>query len=313
MADKLPDNKGTDEKKLQELESELQQLEQRAQKELKNQDTKQTGGQATGQQTPPQNKQTAPQQQQPAASNQNEQTSPPPTNQAPPPPPQGSGEGGGSRKIMWISLAVLAIALVGVGGFFLGQRVSQPAKTPLPTPVVTATPTPEPTANWETYTSSELGFRIKQPSEVEVQFDEANQTVSFMQFGPTQREGTEFYDGISLSFRSGSLEGSTLMEFVESAAQEIRDSGVSEVTMEPTPTTVAGLQGYTMQVRGLGEFTYYYLPVGTDRYLEIVDATQDPESQGFEETVEMMLSTLEVQVVTIQESPTPTASPSAGM
>lgn len=292
MPDNLPNQATTEDAKLKELEQELHELEQRAQGEM-NESSRQ-------QPTPtvaavPQNPATGtPQAQSPQETSGDQK-----------------GEAGnkGARAVMWVAVILLLLSVVGAAGYFFGMRSAPPVATPTPTTTPTPTPTQIPTSGWETYTD-DAGWSIKYPKGLEVT---ENAVVTFLMFGPTQKEGTEFYDGISLTIRSGALGGETLRAFVDDKAQEIGDDPLSEVTAGPTQTTVANLSGYRLTATGLGTFEYYYLPLGASGYLEIVDATQDPTGEGFAGMVEAMLTSIEVTSVSLVPSPTAraTATPSA--
>ncbi|MGI5827644.1 MAG: hypothetical protein ACOX6V_01325 [Patescibacteria group bacterium] len=216
--------------------------------------------------------------------------------------------------IILITLAI--IVLIGIGVYLSqngvgGNGVTTPSPTPTPvgsptlspsptatsgdalSPDLTPTPTPDEVAEWELFSSEDIGFRILYPPEVRVERP-TDDTVSFIQFGPTQRTGTEFYDGISLAFDSGSLGDMTLQEFVQQRVQSLQDNPVVEEITESQPITVASYQGYTFEVTSLGTRSYIFLPQGEDRYLEIVNNTEDPTGQGFEETIDTMLSTLRI-------------------
>ena len=302
MDDNLPNQNQPDDSKLKELEKELQQLEKQAQGELNQQQEPQKSvsqepevvtSPTPVQQTPLQTK--AP-------------SIPPQTVKAKPDKTGGSGGSKGVKSILWISLVILLLSLVGAAGYYLGT-----SKAPTPTPTAQPTPTVSPestsTAEWEIH-ESDKGWSMRYPEGVEVT---ENRAVSFMMFGSTQKEGTEFYDGISLTVRSGALGGLTLKEFVDDKVTEIENDAVSQVVSGPTAVTLSTYSGYRLTTTGFGTFEYYYLPLGETGYLEIIDATQDPEKIGFEETVKMMLNSIVVSDVLLSPSPSPTvtATPSA--
>lgn len=310
MDDNLPNQQGADDRKLQELENELQELEKRARGQLN-----QAGDSPTAApQTQPHTQQVArqPQPQTPQA-----QTPEPPVPLSNVQPPKGvpnetqDSSGGGMRTVMWIALVIFLLALVGAGGYYLGMRGTSQSPTPTP---VSQTPSPSPTVSpvsgWETL-ENETGWSIRYPEEVEVS---ENGATSFIQFGPTQEEGTEFYDGISVTIRTGALGGMTLGDFVDEQIIDIENDPISEVSNGPSEVVVAGLEGYRFTTTGLGTFEYYYLPMGETSYLEVIDATQDPTGQGFENTVQMMLDTIEIGI-SLGPSPSPSvsASPSVGI
>ena len=89
-----------------------------------------------------------------------EPASPPPAPPQPVPPsppvettPQGTGK---SQIVLWIGIALLVLALVAVGAYYLGTRKTTPEATPelYPTEIPTATPTTQPPSPQPTATSS---------------------------------------------------------------------------------------------------------------------------------------------------------------
>jgi len=71
-------------------------------------------------------------------------------------------------KILGGVLGILILAGAVFGAYKFGQRQVQPSPQPTPAPGVVATPTPDPTANWETYMNTTLGYSVKYPSGWEV-------------------------------------------------------------------------------------------------------------------------------------------------
>ncbi len=69
-------------------------------------------------------------------------------------------------KTLSIGLGVVGIGiLIGIGGYFLGAKKSQP---PVQKIVVSPTPTPDPTANWNTYADDQENFLFKYPAEAKI-------------------------------------------------------------------------------------------------------------------------------------------------
>jgi hypothetical protein len=214
-----------------------------------------------------------------------------------------------SSPVIWIVVILFVLALLALGGYIVYTRgLFSLGRKEATGPVVTVTPTQavDETAGWQLYTNSEIGFSIKHPNDVEVNEDSVNKSVSLVKFGATQVEGTEFYDGISLSIKAGSLSQMSLKQFVDTVG---KDDPAAEVVSGPEAITVAGMSGYKLTVSGLGEFDYYYFPKGADGYLEVVDYTQDPGQTGFAETVTLIMESL--TVISTTPTPTTTASPSA--
>ena len=111
-----------------------------------------------------------------------------------------------SKTLIIIAVVFFVLSLAGIGFYYLGlKKVSKETTeipTPIPTMISTPTATADPTENWKTFTSPEK-FSLKYPLDAKVQ--ENGSIVSLGIWGPTQKEGTEFYDGISLSFKIGNL------------------------------------------------------------------------------------------------------------
>lgn len=162
-----------------------------------------------------------------------------------------------------------------------------------PSPTPTPLPSESETAGWETITSKDHGFSIQHPPEVEVQ--ETVDGVHFMLFDSDQEEGEEFLDGVNLIFRSGFLEGRTLEEFAEERREELLEQKVVEEVSDVQRTKLANLTGFNFDVKSLVSITHIYLPRGENQYLEIINATADPNDQGYKRTADKMLSTLKVE------------------
>ncbi len=165
--------------------------------------------------------------------------------------------------------------------------------TPTPSPANEVSPLPTVTDDtWQVFESESLGIRMEYPENVNQETREGQ--VVFVKAGPSQTANTEFYDGISLTFRRGALEtGQTLRELAESTLEDLREMQSAEGENEIETFILAGRTGYRYTVETLGKHTYMYLPVGDGEYLEVIDSTTDPTSQGFEATVDRMLSTVE--------------------
>jgi hypothetical protein len=212
-------------------------------------------------------------------------------------------------KVVPVIIIVLVLILLGVGGFFLWQTMNQQQEGNVisptqSTPSVAAAKTIDPMADWKTYVSSESGFMLKHPSQVAVSVHretaEAVTTV-FTLVGPTQRENTEFFDGISLQFTTGELGDKTLEALVTDKANDVKAHAA--ITKDVALVSVSGINGYSFAAEGVGNITYIYLPDG-GAYIQIADLTEDPTNQGFKQIVSDMLATLTFT----HEDPMPTYS-----
>lgn len=212
---------------------------------------------------------------------------------------------GKTVKIL-IALAVLTIA-VAIGAYvYFTSRGPQSSEDQAPTPTeipITPTPTevlssPTPTAtssaipeDWETYSSTETGFSLSHPPDMEISTNQDG-SISFSKLGPTQTEGTELFDGISLNIESGDLSENSFSTFVENRHEEAQDSPVSEIG-ELTEGTLDGKTTYQYIETGLGVFTHIYIPFEENSYVHVSLLVEDPSGQGFEETAEKIISSID--------------------
>jgi hypothetical protein len=197
------------------------------------------------------------------------------------------------KKIIILSVLLLAV-LVGVVTYVIGYSrpeiiVIMPSSAPVPVIADRSIEVPD---DWQTLVSEEHTFSIQHPPTIQV--DRLEDGVRFFQLGPTQQEGTEVYDALALTFSSGSLMGTPLQLHAELRHEESRRNPIIESVGSIMPVVINEYPGYWYTIRSLGTFTQTYLPNGTNRYLLITDGTVDPTNQGFEEMVNMMLSTLQV-------------------
>lgn len=200
------------------------------------------------------------------------------------------------RFIPWLLFGVTALGLVGYIGYTYGGKKLE--TMPIDTSgdqsqTVALNPTSAPSNQlvsptqvaWTKYSGNR--YSVMYPGQVEFQIQ--GDTAVLTQWGPTQKQGTEFYDGISLSFKSASLDGKTIKEQADKRAAEM--GGVFE-TSPVSETKVGSFSGYKFNVKGYAEADYYYLDLGTNTYLELVNGTKDPTNVGFPSLVEQILATL---------------------
>ena len=208
-----------------------------------------------------------------------------------------------SNKWLLISLAIFALAVLGVVGFFAYQnyQLKEPviskkdapisSPTPMPTEVLSPTPTIGATANWLSYADESVCYTFKYPQEITFKIRPEEKIIHLSLWGPTQKQDTEFYDGISLSF-SFPLEigGAALSDYVDSQIEESKQHG--EILKSKETITINGINGYTYTSQGLGTFQNIFLQ-SPDKTctVEITNATADPSNQGYQKTVDKILST----------------------
>ena len=214
-----------------------------------------------------------------------------------------------SKPLLPITLAVLPLLLLGVISFLVYQNLnlkktqtketSVPSPTSIPTPSPNPTlsppssspsllPTVDPSADWKTHSSST--YEIKYPTDFTFHLAEAS-TAILQKWGPTQKEGTELYDGISLSFEPREI-STTLANFTSSLIKGIEDPGMAEITEGPKSISLNNYQGLTFTEEGLGTFQHIILEKGSgSAFIHITFSISDPGNQGFEQIKNQILST----------------------
>lgn len=149
---------------------------------------------------------------------------------------------------------------------------------------------------WEMYQSEETGISIEYPGEMTINEggEAPNETaaVRFSLWGPTQTADTELFDGIMVSVARGTHEGD-LRSYVEEQVEQARDLG--EVTEPLATTTIAGRSALTYTASTLGVYTNTYVSLGSGTFLRVSALHPDPTGQGFADTVDRMLETLEIR------------------
>ncbi len=204
-----------------------------------------------------------------------------------------------SKPLLPITLAVLPLLLLGVTSFLLYQNLNlkktQTKETSVPIPTLSPPssspsllPTVDPSADWKTHSSST--YEIKYPTDFTFHLAEAS-TAILQKWGPTQKEGTELYDGISLSFEPREI-STTLTNFTNSLIKGIEDQGMVEITEDPKSISLNNYQGLTFTEEGLGTFQHIILEKGSDSaFIHITFSISDPGNQGFEQIKNQILST----------------------
>jgi hypothetical protein len=207
----------------------------------------------------------------------------------------------------FFALAVVVVLAQNNEAFQKGPRIS-------PSPAVDVNPTFEPEApdsvggeepqeasqsqevtGSKTFTSQTMGLSLVYPSDLRLTNNSPTE-VRFFKAGPTQQQGTEIYDGISVTFQTGTYSQAAFADFVKAQQQKVQEDGVSTITSPTKPVTIAGISGYEFSSRGLGDFRHIYLPKGERDYVYIVDSTVDPQNKSnFKTTVSRMLNSITIE------------------
>lgn len=142
----------------------------------------------------------------------------------------------------------------------------------------------------ETFADPDYPFTFQYPADVEVEareYEDLGVTIVTVQkIGPTQQDATEFYDGLSLSFTVRDLTGQTLDAYVDQQMEQSKEVG--EILQGKEATTFNSLPALRYTTQGLGIFENLYIQQG-DEVIKILNMTQDPTNQGFQEEAELIL------------------------
>jgi len=151
-------------------------------------------------------------------------------------------------------------------------------------------PTPNPVENWDAYVTSD--FLVKYPQNAILDHYKDG-TLNLSVQGPTQTGATELFDGFAITFQPKSTSDAP-EDFVEKLINETENSGVGKITKNPEPYTLNNYEGVGYVEEGLG--TYQHILIGSDnnkRLILISILVADPGNQGFQDTVDQILSTFE--------------------
>lgn len=144
---------------------------------------------------------------------------------------------------------------------------------------------------WETYTNERLRVKINYPSEMTISSESGG--IKFVFMGPTQGIGTELYDGIIFYIFRESYEENSLREFAEAQIEEEKKYETT-ITQELEEWTLGKLDGYFFEVEGLGTFTNIIIDAGQGEAIKVTYLAPGSQDQGYQDTVNKMLSTLEL-------------------
>jgi hypothetical protein len=204
------------------------------------------------------------------------------------------------EKIRTLLIIIVSI-LIGVFGYMVYQSTINkplvPAQNKIIEPSVTSEPIISPLQaepsqiTWPTYSSTPLGFSINHPDDLQPKKQE--ETIVFSKWGPSQKEATEFYDGISLTFSAGFYNG-TFESLVNQQLEEVKNWPTFVSATNIKALVMAGKEAYSFEAVTMGKATYYFIKKNQTEYFKIVDATNDPTSQGFNEVITRMLESLKL-------------------
>lgn len=162
-------------------------------------------------------------------------------------------------------------------------------EVPLASP--SASPLTDPVAGWLTFRSEDAGYSLSYPPDYDFE-TQSDGSRTLTKWGPTQQANTEFYDGVSLRFLSGTYPTGSLFDFVQTQAEALRIEPVITTVSPVSPAQIGRLSGWQYFAESTGITKNLYFPIDANRFLFITDATQDPTGRGFASVVSQILATL---------------------
>lgn len=173
-------------------------------------------------------------------------------------------------------LIILAVAGALAAGWYWGVPIYQERSATYVIP-----------SDWENYSNPDIGFMIRHDPDLQLAA-RGKTDVSFYKWGPTQVEGTEVYDGMSISFRKTALDSS----FEAYANEQIGlFEQVGEITEPLHDLKVNGIPAKSFKASSLGDFTIIFVPIDDKNIIEIGYLVPDPGNLGFQNTIDKILST----------------------
>lgn len=202
-------------------------------------------------------------------------------------------------NFLTILLSILLLVSLSVAGYFayqvqnLTKQVNELKSKPNPTAISNPTQTPvsveDPTVDWKIYNNSIFSF--KYPTDLDLSTEEGNR-VLISKWGPTQQEGQEFHDGISLYFDPREL-GISAKDYLQTKIDEIENAGVSTIEKKLSEVTVGQYKGYSFVSSGLTTTETIAVESNSGIIVVITNATSDPGNVGFAPVADQILSTFE--------------------
>jgi hypothetical protein len=260
------------------------------------------------------------------------EVNPPPKTASTPPPPPPPKKPQARRSLLFPVIIVLIVAVIGIIAYFWGQPIRQrlanltqqtestPTPAPTETPAATActlealicpdgssvgrvgpncefAPCPSPatpavnTQNWDTLQTT--SFTLRYPEDFRI--EEEGSSYILTKAGPTQRAGTELYDGVAIIINWHDLDGASLSEYVDQHLAATKNDGISTVVRGKEPITIGQYQGYSYVIEGLGQFTKNFIvKEGSNQALQIEYLVADDNNQGYQRVVDQVLASIQL-------------------
>ncbi len=206
-------------------------------------------------------------------------------------------------KFHWI-LITLIILIFGAFLFVIYQNQQLKKQISSPPVIFTSTPSPSVPA-WKKFTSST--YQVSYPSDLIVN-EEPGSVLIISKWGPTQKEGTELFDGFSLSFQPREISNTPLLNYVQAKIEEIRQVGESKIITGPDPVNINNYSGYSYISEGLGRYKIIILESSDKKLFMVISViVADPGKFGFQSMADEILATFRFVNPDIQPTSKPTS------
>jgi len=148
------------------------------------------------------------------------------------------------------------------------------------------------------YKNTRWGFTMTYPKDLMVETADDGK-IAITKWGPTQKENTEFFDGISIVIDQGQIgTNKNLLDLINSDIEQEKEQLVPDYKMieQPSPfITWYKTGGLTYRFQdSFGQTTKYYLPLNTDKFLILMVRVMDPTNLGFESAATKIVESIKI-------------------
>ena len=193
----------------------------------------------------------------------------------------------GKIKVFLVVLLILAAIVFGLR-VFKPQTDISPINDIAPTESSIVTPTND---SLQQYRNPDLGFSLSHSKDTRVNPNLDN-TVSFYQWGPTQKIATELFDGFSVNISQGNLGANKDLKSLAEAdlVQKKEQLSPDFKLITPISDTNGTISFKTEEM--FGEVDYYYLPQDAGKFLLLSVMIRDPQNLGFANQVQTLIQSI---------------------
>lgn len=165
--------------------------------------------------------------------------------------------------------------------------------------VSTSIPSPSPSpVPLRSYDNKKMGFSLMYPIDLILK-NNSDGSVSFIKDGATQKQNTDFNDGININIVQGNLGVNKDLyslvhaDMIQKEAQLTPDFTVLEEIAPYDLWYKPGAFAYKTR-EPFGEVSYFYLPATGKKFLLVTVKTPDPKKQGFATTAASIVQSIRV-------------------